>query len=155
MIIDIPGRGKLEIKNVVFDFNGTMAVDGRLVPGTAEMINDLANRVDFHVITADTFGTVEGQLAGVNCRVVKIPPDNQDRAKLDYVTELGLDTAMCLGNGRNDKLMLKHAALGVAVVLDEGAWVETILAADLICKSVLDALAYLAVPDRLRATARN
>ena len=155
MVVDIPGRGKLEIKNVVFDFNGTMAVDGRLVPGTAEMINDLADRADFHVITADTFGTVEQQLAGVNCRVVKIPPDNQDQAKLDYVAKLGLDTAMCLGNGRNDKLMLKEAALGVAVLLDEGAWVETVMAADLICKSVLDALAYLSVPDRLRATARN
>ena len=31
--IDIPGTGPVEIKRVMFDYNGTIAVDGRLIDG--------------------------------------------------------------------------------------------------------------------------
>ncbi len=44
--------------------------------------------------------------------------------------ELGLEQTVCIGNGRNDRLMLKAAALGLAVILEEGIAGETIGAAD-------------------------
>jgi len=41
LIIDIPGYEIIKVKNVVFDFNGTLAVDDILVDGVAEKIVEL------------------------------------------------------------------------------------------------------------------
>ena len=59
-----------------------------------------------------------------------------------------------MGNGRNDRLMLKEAALGVAVMLAEGVFTETLTAADVVCRDILDALNLLTNPLRLVATLR-
>ena len=40
--IDIPGRGTFEIRHVVCDYNGTIAVDGRLMEGIAGRIREIA-----------------------------------------------------------------------------------------------------------------
>ena len=55
MIIDIPGHIRLEIKHVVCDYNGTIAFDGKLIDGVREIINELSEYMEFHVITADTY----------------------------------------------------------------------------------------------------
>ena len=34
--IEIPGRETIEIEHVVLDYNGTIALDGRLIAGAAE-----------------------------------------------------------------------------------------------------------------------
>jgi soluble P-type ATPase len=65
--IQIPGSQDLEIEHVLFDFNGTIAVDGHLIEGVKEKINHYSDRLAFHVITADTFGSVQKQLENVNC----------------------------------------------------------------------------------------
>ena len=31
LIYEIPGRGDIEIENIVFDYNGTIAVDGKIL----------------------------------------------------------------------------------------------------------------------------
>jgi soluble P-type ATPase len=155
MILEIPGRKPIEIENVVFDYNGTVAIDGKLIDGVGEMINELAGDIRFHVITADTFGSVEKELAGVNCRVVKISNDKQDVRKLDYLLGLGKERTLCVGNGRNDTLMLRESAVGIALIQDEGVCVESLLAADIACKSIMDVFAYLKNSNRIKATLRN
>jgi soluble P-type ATPase len=62
---------------------------------------------------------------------------------------------LALGNGRNDRLMLQAAALGIALIQREGAAAQTLTSADLVCTSVLDALALLTTPKRLTATLRS
>ena len=68
--IDIPGHGPLPLRHLVLDYNGTLALDGNLVPGVAERLTELAaapGALRVHVITADTFGQVRQQLAGLPC----------------------------------------------------------------------------------------
>lgn len=67
MEIDIPGFGALRVAQVVLDYNGTLAVDGRLIPGVKPRLNRLAASLTVHVITADTFGKARGSLRGVDC----------------------------------------------------------------------------------------
>ena len=153
--IDIPGYKKLEIQHVVCDYNGTVAVDGKMIDGVCEIINDLSKDLDFHVITADTFGFVERELENVRCKLVKIPIQNQAASKLEYVLNLGKDKTICIGNGNNDRLMLKEAALGIVLLQQEGACIETLLASDVVCKSVIDAFGYFKEPKRLVATLRS
>jgi len=155
MIIKIPGRETVEIKNVIFDYNGTIAIDGQLIEGVAESINDLSSDFNFHVITADTFGLADKELKNVNCTLIIVPEDNQDLIKLEHLLKLGKETTLCAGNGRNDKLILKESVIGIAVIQDEGASTETLMASDIICKSIMDVFEFLKKPDRLKATLRN
>jgi soluble P-type ATPase len=155
MTIDIPGYKKLEIQHVVCDYNGTVAVDGKMIDGVREIINDLSKDLDFHVITADTFGSVERELEHVRCKLVKISNRNQAVAKLEYVLNLGKDKTLCIGNGNNDRLMVKEAALGIALLQEEGTCIETLLASDVVCKSAIDAFGYFKEPKRLIATLRS
>ncbi|WDP89529.1 MAG: ATPase P [Desulfobacter sp.] len=151
----IPGSGELAIRHMLFDYNGTLAVDGNPVPGIREKINAHSRDLDFHVITADTFGTVEQALQGVDCRVVTIPEADQDKAKADYLETLGPGATIACGNGANDELMLKKAALGVAVCLDEGMNTRALLASDLVIKDIMDLFGYLENPGRLVACLRK
>ncbi len=153
--LDIPGYKVLELHHLVTDYNGTVAVDGRLVAGVAQRLEILARDLEIHVITADTFGLVEKELAGLPCRVAIIGREDQAGAKLRYVQALGAEQTVCLGNGRNDHLMLRAAGLGIAVLLAEGAAPVTIQAADVLTTSVLDALDLLLQPLRLTATLRS
>ncbi len=153
--VDIPGYRQLNLSRLVLDYNGTLAVDGNLVAGAGSLLTRLSGDMDIHVITADTFGQVRRGMVGIPCFVSVLPPGNQDQAKLDYITRLGAGQTVCMGNGRNDRLMLKAAGLGVAVILEEGAAAETLIAADVVCKTIIDALELLLEPLRLIATLRS
>jgi soluble P-type ATPase len=155
LIFDIPGYKVLQLAHLVMDYNGTLAVDGKLVEGVAVRLEILSRDLRIHVITADTFGLVQQQMAHLPCQVSVLGKDNQAEAKLRYVRELGLEQAVCIGNGRNDRLMLKSAALGLAVILEEGIAGETIQSADVVTRSINDALDLLLNPLRLTATLRS
>ncbi|MEX1299462.1 MAG: ATPase P [Desulfotignum sp.] len=153
--LDIPGAGKKEIHHLVFDYNGTIAIDGVLIPKVREAIRSLAGRAEIHVITADTFGFVTQQVSDIDCKVVIIPPGDQAQSKLDFIKGLGVQHTLCTGNGANDELMLKHAAIGIAVLQEEGLATTALFAADLVVKNVLDVFALLKTPERIMATLRN
>ncbi|MEW6673856.1 MAG: ATPase P [Thermodesulfobacteriota bacterium] len=153
--ISIPGRGKLQCRYLVLDYNGTLAVDGRLIDGVGEALRRLSDMVEIHVLTADTFGKARSGLAGIDCRLSILPKDRQDTGKRDYITALGAEGCVCVGNGRNDRLMLKEASLGIAVIQAEGAAADTLLAADVVCSDIVSALELLSNPLRLVATLRS
>lgn len=153
--IQVPGFGEITIAQVVFDYNGTLAIGGKLIAGVGEAMNALSGILDFHVVTADTFGFVRSELQGINCKLAIIPEERQAEAKLDYASKLGLDKTMCVGNGRNDRLMLKEAVLGVGLLQEEGAFPETLFSSDLICNHILDVFAFLKEPRRLIASLRS
>jgi len=153
--MDIPGFKALRLEHLVLDFNGTLACDGKLLPEVAERLNHLASLLTVHVVTADTFGRVSDELEGVACRISVLGKEDQDRAKKDYVTRLGSEKTAAVGNGRNDRLMLEAASLGIAVILQEGACAQTLTAADVVCTDILTALDLFTHPLRLTATLRS
>ena len=153
--IDIPGFGRLRLERLILDYNGTIAVDGQPVQGVKERLIALARRLEIHVLTADTFGGVEKKLSDIPCKIHVLPVEAQDKAKMEYVDRLGADRAVCIGNGRNDVMMLKKAALGIAVVQDEGAAASAVLSADVVVTDILFALDLLSNQMRLTATLRS
>lgn len=152
--IAIPGAETLRLEALVADFNGTLARDGSLLPGVAEAFGRLAEHLCLHVVTADTHGGARAALAGLPCRLVVLPQGGQDVAKRRYVESLGAARCVALGNGRNDRLMLAVAGLGIAVLEAEGAAVETLLAARVVAPGIEAALGLLLNPARLVATLR-
>jgi len=153
--VAIPGYRTLKLEHLVLDYNGTLAVDGEPLAGVTDALKSLTQSLEVHVLTADTFGKVQSRLEGLPINISILPLENQDTGKLDYVKTLGAERTVCMGNGRNDRLMLKEAALGVAVILDEGIAVETLNSADVVCTSILSALELLTNPLRLTATLRS
>jgi soluble P-type ATPase len=103
----------------------------------------LAGTLHIHILTADTFGKARAQLVEVPCALSILPIEDQDRRKLEYIQQLGPETTVYVGNGRNDRLMLQGVGLGIAVVQAEGAAVQTVLAADVLALDILTALELL------------
>jgi len=153
--IDIPGYRRLQLKHLVLDYNGTLAVDGVPVEGVMQRLVNLSAQLKIHVITADTFGSVADRLADAPLTIAVLPPGNQDAGKLKFLQALGSRHTVCMGNGRNDALMLKEAALGIAVMLAEGAAADALAAADVVCPGIVAALDLLLHPLRLTATLRR
>ena len=151
----IPGFGALELRHLVLDYNGTLAVDGKLLPGVREALAALADDVEIHVITADTFGLAGVELAGLPVNLTIIPEADQAQAKLAHIERLGAANVFAIGNGRNDRMMLAAAAVGVAVAQSEGGAAETLAKADVVATSTVDALDLLRHPKRLIATLRS
>jgi len=153
--IAIPGYETIKLEHLVLDHNGTLACDGILIEGVKERLQKLAGHLQIHVLTADTFGKARAQLGDAPCKLSILAAGNQDIGKIKYVRELGPNQTVCIGNGRNDRYMLKHAALGIAVMLAEGVAVEAMKNADVVCTDICNALDLLLNPLRLTATLRS
>ncbi|MCI4406686.1 MAG: ATPase P [Sulfuricurvum sp.] len=153
--IEISGMSPLCIEHVVLDYNGTIAINGELIEGVAKRLDALSALVDLHVLTADTYGSVHEQCRDLNLSVEVIGKYAQDREKLRFIESLKSEYCVAIGNGRNDALMMEHAALGLAVIQGEGISTKTLIASDVVFSSINDALEALLNPNRLIATLRN
>ncbi len=153
--INIPGFGRLVLTHLVADFNGTLALDGRLLPGVKEALNRIAETLEVHILTADTFGRARTELEGINCELHIYSGEQTAEQKVEYVQMLGSENVAALGNGRNDIEMLEAARIGIAVAGDEGCSPGALLAADIHVKSVHDAFGLLLNPDRCKSTLRS
>jgi P-type E1-E2 ATPase len=153
--INIPGYSKpLQLEHLILDYNGTLAEDGKLIDMVDSLLIELSQQIKIHVVTADTFGTVQEQLKKTPCEIKILSESNQAQQKADYLKSFGEQKTVCIGNGANDQKMLKNAILGIAVIQEEGAAVNTLNAADIVCRSIIDALTLLCRPKRLKATMR-
>jgi soluble P-type ATPase len=65
--IDIPDYQNIEAKHLVLDYNGTLAIDGKLIDGTRQLLELIGRKLSIHVLTADTFGMSKEELIGINC----------------------------------------------------------------------------------------
>jgi P-type E1-E2 ATPase len=153
--LTIPGRGELRLEHLVTDVNGTLALDGVLPEGLARRIGILRDKLQIHLLTADTHGrqaVIDQQL---NLTAVRIKGGNEAEQKAEYVKKLGADSVIAIGQGANDAAMLKAAALGICVMSREGVAVETLLAADLLLPDIFAALDLFDKPLRLIASLRK
>ncbi|MEJ5267265.1 MAG: HAD hydrolase family protein [Bacteroidales bacterium] len=154
--IKIPGLTDYFIQNLVLDYNGTLAVDGIILNGVAERLKKISQKkVKIHVLTADTFGRASEFLTGLPVNLIILDSGNQELQKLEYVKKLGSNSVIAIGNGYNDSLMLKEAALGIVVVQGEGASVKAILNSDIVTNNISDALELLLNPLRISASLRK
>lgn len=150
--IDIPNRSAITLQHAVFDVNGTLAVDGIPIPGVADSLRSLAAHLTIHLLTAGTHGNLQtqGQTFGHTPRIIQSGED-----KANYVRELGPESVIAFGNGANDIGMLRLAAIGVAILANEGVAVAALQAADVLTTSPIDAINLVLNPKRLIATLRG
>ncbi|KZE33551.1 soluble P-type ATPase [Crenobacter luteus] len=153
--LDIPGFGQADLRHLVLDFNGTLACDGVLPSRLRARLADAPGGLTVHVLSGDTFGQAARQLGDLPCTLSVLGAHGQAQAKRDYVLRLGAEQTVAIGNGRNDRLMLSAAALGIAVLGPEGCAAQSVQAADLLVRDIDEAFALLAHPLRLVASLRD
>ena len=150
--IEIPQRGLYKLHHAVFDINGTLAVDGVALVGVADYLQTLGKHLSIHLLTAGTHGNLN-ELEKELGHPLKIIRTGED--KVNYVKMLGSDSVVAIGNGANDAGMLQLAAIGIAVLTDEGVATSTLRAADVLVTSPVHAIELLLLPKRLVATLRG
>ena len=153
--VDIPGRGKLDLRFLVLDLNGTIALDGQVLLGVPERVAALQDRLAVYLLTADTHGTGTAIASQLNAQLHRLTPGVEARQKAGFVRALGAAHAAAVGNGTNDALMLAAAALGIGVLGQEGLATAALQAADLVVPNIIAALDLFIHPKRLIATLRQ
>ena len=56
--IVIPSRGVISLEYMVLDVNGTIALDGQMIPGVDERLDKLGELLGLWLVSADTQGTL-------------------------------------------------------------------------------------------------
>ncbi len=153
--ITIPGREKMIIENIVFDFNGTLAVDGRLRETIREMIIDINKFLNVFILTADIYGTVNKQCENLGVSIKTFPHENTGIEKKKIVQKLGKQKTITVGNGLNDIPMMEDSILSIGVIGKEGASGKLLTNSDIIVNDIIDVFDMINNRDRIRATLRS
>ena len=153
--IKIPGWTDLFIEHLVLDYNGTIAMDGVPLPGVLEILSELSQSLNIHVVTADSHRSAYNYLQLEYLSMHILEEENQCQQKKDFVAQLGASKTVAIGNGYNDYLMLKEAIIGIAVLQKEGLSCKALANSDLVFSSITDALDCLRNPMRLLASLRR
>lgn len=148
MKLEIPGYESMTIHHILFDYNGTLANDGRLLD-IQPLLHELSKVFKVYVLTGDTYGNVHEAFKMTNIELVQT---KTGRDKGDFIESLNPKTCIAIGNGTIDKEMLRKAALGIAVIGHEGCSTQAILNSDIVVKSIEEAISLIVNPIKLIAT---
>ncbi len=150
------GRGKkmkikfenidLDLRYLLLDYTGTLSEHGKLIGCVEDKLKTLPNKLErILVLTADTFGTAKKELKDLPVEVI-ILKHPTSKGKLRIVNALGPEHCVAIGNGNNDIEMLKASKLSFAVINGDGCNAKLISHADLVFRSICDALEALIDP---------
>jgi len=153
--IEVPGRCLYSIENIVFDYNGTIAVNGIIPSSIKKKIATLCEKANVYVLTADTYGSAAKECESLNVKLMTFPRDDAGDYKAEIVSNLGGNNTICFGNGYNDIRMFELAKISVAVLEEEGMCSNLISVSDILVKSIEDGIDLLLKPKRLIATLRK
>ena len=152
--IEIPGRGDYEIENAVFDYNGTVAINGEMSENTQENLKKLSEFVDIYILTADTYGTVKKKCEKLPVSVEVFPTHDAADYKEKIVSSLS-GQSICFGNGYTDIKMFDVADLSICIIEGEGCAGKLLSHSDIIVKSIDDAFELVFNTNRIKATLRG
>jgi len=151
----IPGRRNIQINSLVLDVNGTIALDGTLLPGVVEKLRLIRDRVNILMVTSNTYLrqiNIDLQL-GIKAQIIE--KENEINQKKEFIKKLNSENVIAIGNGANDVGMFEEAVIGICVLSREGTSVKALMTADIVVPDILTALELIENPLRLVATLRQ
>jgi soluble P-type ATPase len=148
---EIPGAGTFELDHLLLDVNGTLANRAQLIDGVDERIGRAREQLEVHLLSADTLGNLDETAATLGVDAQRVQTGAEKR---EFAQRLGAARCAAIGNGLNDIPMLETVRFGIAVIGPEGAGGRTLVAADAVCSSILDAFDLLLEADTTASTLR-
>lgn len=155
--ITIPKFGRLNIENIIFDINGTIQFQGEITNQVVEKIKSLKEIYKIYLISSDTRGNLKEIAKRLGVDYVKINAENMTdaKAKSEELRNLGKESTVAVGNGNNDALMLEDASLGLLISGSEGGSTKSLMNADVVFTSPIDAINFLLDEKAIVATLRG
>lgn len=157
--VDLPCGVFYNLSNLILDINGTLTTDGKFIEGVKERLKEVSKLLNIYFLTADTNQTADELVKelgeDVKIEIHKLSSGRGDIQKLAFLEKIGRERTAAIGNGCNDALMLKEAALGICVIGQEGASVEALLASQAVFLNICDALDIFIKRNRMIATLRK
>jgi len=151
MKYDFSNQSSIEIKTIVLDLNGTLAVNGQLVVGVAERIERLKNELGFRLILLSGDQRGNGSFIA-NALGIDFRKANSREEKECAILEYDCKTTAAIGNARIDIGTFKQAKIAIATLQGEGIHTGILKEVDIIVPSILDALDLFIDPDSFKAT---
>jgi soluble P-type ATPase len=153
MKYSIPGQGELEIKTIILDLNGTLAVGGVIPEGVKERVSHL-KELGFQILffTGNTRNDADELAADlqVEWKLAKSAAEKREAALM-----LEPETCASIGNGLIDLELMKTVKLRIVTLQAEGVHVQTLVNSDIVVPTILDALDLFIDEQRLIATLRQ
>ncbi|CUH96959.1 hypothetical protein P22_3073 [Propionispora sp. 2/2-37] len=154
--VQLPNGRQYEFRHVVFDYDGTLAEEGRMSDEARQLLAELAAKTHVAVITADTFGLAHQELAAVpEVELIILAAGQDGTEKARCIQEWGAEHTVVVGNGVNDQPMFFIAGLKICVLGPEGASTGVLAAANIVVRSPADAIRLLLNSKRLIAILRT
>ena len=127
--LNIPGRGVIQIDHLVSDVNGTLAVDGQLMEGVASALLRLSDRLQIHLLTADTHGRQAAIDQQLGLQAVRIPAGGEAEANADTPDCAVPDTVDYLvqPTGTHRKRRMRKATMLRLVSVFRRGWVTILV----------------------------
>ena len=155
-IYEIPNYKRLEIENILLDINGTIQFSGKISEELKQKIIELKQKFQIILISADTRGNLKEIASELGLNYEKLTKKRSEREQKEKIVEkYNKENTIAIGNGNNDELMLKKAALGIAIIGSEGASIKAITSADIIVTNPIDAIDLILDEKKLIATLRS
>ena len=156
-VIDIPNYGKITIKNIIFDINGTIQFQGQISIEVVKKFEELKKFYNIYLVSADTRGNLKQIAEKLNVSYIRIKPEgsSEAEAKNRELEKLGKDVTVAIGNGNNDALMLQNSILGISIIGNEGASAKTLLNSKVIFPDPISAMNMLLDDKIMIATLRS
>jgi len=151
MIIEIPNVDTFNIKNILLDYNGTIAESGQILE-IDSYLQSLSKNYNVYIVSGDTFGNVKAVMKDhdVTCIIT-----HNAQEKLAFLNRLGPQETIAIGNGSIDAQMLYAAAIGIVVLGQEGCSMKALMNGDILVKSISDAFDMILQPLKLIATLKE
>lgn len=91
--VAVPGDDELDLECLVLDVNGTLSDRGEPIPTAVRLLGSLRERLELHVLSADTFGTAQTLAAELGAEYRRIVNGADKR---DYVNALGAQRSVAV-----------------------------------------------------------
>jgi soluble P-type ATPase len=154
--LTIPGRNiEMHLRYLLIDLNGTLTTGGVLIEGVLPRIKYLSERLEIILLTSDTYGSGKQVADELGIKMITVSGENGGLDKHTFLKALDPKKTVAIGNGYNDRLMLKTAELSIIIIGTEGCCTEALLNSDIAVKNIIDALDLLVNPIRIAATLRS
>ncbi len=155
-IYEIPNFGKCEIHNILLDLNGTLTQFGNYSTGLKYLIQEMKKFFEIYVISANTRGTLDQIAEELGIKAIHIPKSKSEKeSKLTSLRVLNPEQTIAVGNGNNDIEIITQSKIGIAVLGNEGASIQSLISSDLVVPSISDAFKILLDEKALIATLRK
>ncbi|KKU52860.1 MAG: hypothetical protein A3H69_02085 [Candidatus Sungbacteria bacterium RIFCSPLOWO2_02_FULL_47_9] len=148
----IPNSETIELKTLILDLNGTLTLQGRIIEGVGERLAKIREKgLRIFLLSGDTRGNAKEVADELNIELVKASTGEEKRT---VALELDPTTCAAVGNGLIDAALFHVVKLSIAVMQAEGVHTKSLMEADIVVPSILNALDILIDENSLIATLR-